>query len=50
MVTQVTVGYGDIVVVTYWGRVIIVLSIIIGITTTSILLTFFMRVMEQYTS
>ena len=50
VVTQVTVGYGDIVVVTHLGRVIIVLSVIIGITTTSILLIFFMRLMEQDTS
>jgi multisubunit Na+/H+ antiporter MnhC subunit len=47
VVTQVTVGYGDITVSTYIGRAIMVLSIIIGITTTSILLIFFMRLMEQ---
>ncbi len=47
MVTQVTVGYGDIIVITQLGRAIMVISVIIGITTTSILLIFFMRVMEQ---
>lgn len=49
VVTQVTVGYGDIVVVTIIGRVICVFSILIGITTTSMLLIFFMRLMEQNT-
>lgn len=47
VVTQVTVGYGDITVNTTLGRGIMVVSIIIGITTTSILLIFFMRLMEQ---
>lgn len=47
MVTQVTVGYGDINVITWIGRAIMVMSVIIGITTTSILLIFFMRLMEQ---
>ena len=50
VVTQVTVGYGDITVCTLLGRAIMVVSIIIGITTTSILLIFFMRLMEQDTS
>lgn len=47
VVTQVTVGYGDITVNTPLGRGLMVVSIIIGITTTSILLIFFMRLMEQ---
>ncbi len=47
MVTQVTVGYGDFIVITHLGRGIMVISVIIGITTNSILLIFFMRVMEQ---
>jgi multisubunit Na+/H+ antiporter MnhC subunit len=47
VVTQVTVGYGDIIVITSLGRYLIIFSIIIGITTTSILLIFFMRLMEQ---
>jgi len=50
VVTQVTVGYGDITVSTYIGRAIMAISIIIGITTTSILLIFFMRLMEQDSS
>ena len=50
VVTQVTVGYGDIVVITTIGRVFMVISIIIGITTASILLIFFMRLMEQDTN
>jgi hypothetical protein len=45
--TQVTVGYGDIVVATDLGRFIMVVSIIIGITSTSIILIFFMRLMQQ---
>jgi len=49
-VTQVTVGYGDITASTYIGRGVMVVSIIIGITTTSIILIFFMRLMEQDTN
>lgn len=40
-------GYGDITVITILARAILVLSIIIGITTTSILLIFFMKLMYQ---
>ena len=50
VVTQVTVGYGDMTVSTHVGRAIMVISVIIGITTTSILLIFFMRLMEQDTN
>jgi len=50
VVTQVTVGYGDITVITTLGRVHVVLSIVVGITTASILLIFFMRFMEQDTN
>ena len=50
VVTQVTVGYGDMTVITTLGRFIMVISIIIGITTASILLIFFMKLMEQDTN
>lgn len=45
VVTQVTVGYGDVNVVTIFGRTISILCILIGVTSTSLLLIFFMRLM-----
>jgi len=47
VVTQVTVGYGDVNVITIFGRAISIICVLIGVTSTSLLLIFFMRLMEQ---
>lgn len=47
VVTQVTVGYGDINAITIFGRTMAITCILIGVTSTSLLLIFFMRLMEQ---
>lgn len=47
VVTQVTVGYGNIKVVTIFGRIVSIFCVLIGVTSTSLLLIFFMRLMEQ---
>ncbi len=46
VVTQVTVGYGNE-VITIFGRILALLCIVVGVTSTSLLLIFFMRIMEQ---
>lgn len=45
VVTQVTVGYGNILVKTFLGRIVSIAFILIGVTSTSLLLIFFMRLM-----
>jgi voltage-gated potassium channel Kch len=47
VVTQVTVGYGNVIVQTFLGRIVSISFILIGVTSTSLLLIFFMRLMEQ---
>jgi hypothetical protein len=47
VVTQVTVGYGNIGAETMFGRTALISFILIGVTSTSLLLIFFMRLMEQ---
>ena len=47
VVTQVTVGYGNIVPITIYGRIISFACVLVGVTSTSLLLIFFMRMMEQ---
>lgn len=45
VVTQVTVGYGNILVKTIFGRIVSIFCVLIGVTSTSLLLIFFMRLM-----
>lgn len=46
MVTQATVGYGDIVPISIFGRLVTLLIIMAGVTNTALLLILFMRLME----
>lgn len=46
IVTQVTVGYGDILLMTIFGRLATLLVILAGVTTTALLLILFMKLME----
>ena len=49
MVTQATVGYGNLNVITIYGRVICILCITVGVLNSSLVLILFMRAMEQNT-
>lgn len=46
VVTQATVGYGDIVPTSIFGRVVTLLIIMAGVTNTALLLILFMRLMD----
>lgn len=45
VVTQVTVGYGNVLVSTILGRIASIAFVLMGVTSSSLLLIFFMRLM-----